>query len=115
MFIPNSNADYRLPLETAHATILGSDAAAGVERHLGYRDQHAETPLVSLPALAAETGVAAIHLKDEGQRLGLGSFKALGGAYAVIRLVLEEAEAKLGRPVDMAELNSPETARSPVA
>ncbi|APG92196.1 diaminopropionate ammonia-lyase [Sinorhizobium americanum] len=108
MFILNTNADYRRPLEPADAAILGLDAAAGVERHLSFRDQHAETPLVSLPALAAETGVAAIHLKDEGQRLGLGSFKALGGAYAVIRLVLEEAEARLGRPVDMPELYSPD-------
>ena len=49
------------------------------------------TPLHALPALAAELGVGAIHVKDEGFRLGLGSFKALGGAYAVIRLVLEEA------------------------
>ncbi len=49
----------------------------------------------------------AIHLKDEGFRLGLGSFKALGGAYAVVRLVLEEAERQLGRPVGLDELSSP--------
>ena len=66
------------------------------------------TPLHSLPALAAELGVGAIHLKDEGFRLGLGSFKALGGAYAVVRLVLEEATRQLGRPVGLDELASPE-------
>ncbi|MGO7259114.1 diaminopropionate ammonia-lyase, partial [Rhizobium brockwellii] len=55
-----------------------------------------------------EIGVAAIHVKDEGHRLGLGSLKALGGAYAVIRLVLEQAEQRLGRVVDMAELHSPD-------
>lgn len=101
MFILNTNPDYRRPLRTDDRDILGMEAAEHVERHLSYRDGHSETPLVSLPMLAAEAGVASIHVKDEGQRLGLGSFKALGGAYAVIRLVLEEAEARLGRPVDM--------------
>ena len=65
------------------------------------------TPLVSLPHLAREVGVATIHLKDEGQRLGLGSFKALGGSYAVIRLVLEEAGKRLARSIDVAELHIP--------
>ncbi|TIV68808.1 MAG: pyridoxal-phosphate dependent enzyme, partial [Mesorhizobium sp.] len=50
-------------------------------------------------------GIAALHVKDEGQRLGLGSFKALGGAYAVMRLVLEEAGKWLGRDVDIGEIN----------
>lgn len=108
MFILNSNADYRHPLVSGDAETLGIEAAEGVERHLRYRENHAETPLISLPGLAAESGVAAIHVKDEGQRLGLGSFKALGGAYAVIRLVLEEAEARLGRPVDITELHAPD-------
>ena len=108
MFILNTTSDYRRPLEAADADTLGIAAAAAVEDHLRYRDDNAQTPLVSLPALAAATGVAAIHVKDEGKRLGLGSFKALGGAYAVIRLVLEAAEARLGRKVGMADLNSPE-------
>lgn len=43
------------------------------------------TPLHDLPGLAAGLGVAAIRWKDEGTRFGLGSFKALGGAYAVAR------------------------------
>ncbi|WP_292275300.1 pyridoxal-phosphate dependent enzyme, partial [Mesorhizobium sp.] len=72
------------------------------------RDNHAETPLHALPALAGELGIAALHIKDEGKRLGLGSFKALGGAYAVIRLVLEEAEERLGRAIDVAELHGPD-------
>ncbi len=106
MFILNTNSDYRQPLEPGFADMLGAAAAAKVERHLTYRDHHAPTPLLSLPGLAAEIGVAAIHVKDEGQRLGLGSFKALGGAYAVIELVLEEAARLLRRPVDIAELHS---------
>lgn len=40
--------------------------------------------------------------------LALVVFKALGGSYAVIRLVLEEATRQLGRDVDVSELHTPE-------
>src|SRR6185503_6617964 len=50
----------------------------------------------------------ALHVKDEGFRLGLGSFKALGGAYAVVRLVLEEATQRLGRAVHLDALDTAE-------
>jgi len=49
----------------------------------GYRP----TPLVSLPGLADRAGVASLRYKDEGFRFGLGSFKALGGAYAVLHVL----------------------------
>ena len=51
---------------------------------------YAPTPLRDLPNLAAEIGVAAVRVKDESGRFGLGSFKALGGAYAVAQLVAAE-------------------------
>jgi diaminopropionate ammonia-lyase len=49
------------------------------------------TRLVSLPGLARTLNVAQIRYKDEGSRFGLGSFKALGGAYAVNRLLTSGA------------------------
>jgi diaminopropionate ammonia-lyase len=106
MFLKNPTIDYRKPLDERDAETLGVAAAEDVERHLSFRKNHAETPLVALPGLAAEMGVASIHVKDEGHRLGLGSFKALGGAYAVIRLVLEEASKRFGRAVDISELHT---------
>ncbi|WP_426956911.1 diaminopropionate ammonia-lyase [Muricoccus radiodurans] len=51
---------------------------------------YAPTPLVPLPDLAAALGLAALHYKDEAGRFGLGSFKALGGAHAVARLLSAE-------------------------
>lgn len=44
---------------------------------------YAPTPLRELPEVARDAYVAAICLKDEAGRFRLGSFKALGGAYAV--------------------------------
>ncbi len=51
---------------------------------------YAPTPLHELPSLAVEADVATIRLKDESGRFGLGSIKALGGAYAVSRVLASE-------------------------
>ena len=58
-------------------------------------DGYAPTPLRDLPDWAASAGVAVIRMKDESARFGLGSFKALGGAYAVANL-LGDVLARLG-------------------
>lgn len=108
MFIANTHPDHRQPLDATDANTLGIAANQHVMRFLAQRDTYAVTPLHAMPALAGELGVAAIHVKDEGFRLGLGSFKALGGAYAVMCLVLEEAGKRLGRTLDVAALQTPE-------
>jgi len=51
---------------------------------------YAPTPLHSLPTVARDAGVATLQLKDEAGRFGLGSFKALGGAYAVAGVLSAE-------------------------
>lgn len=51
---------------------------------------YAPTPLLDLPDVAAAARVGRVAYKDEGGRFGLGSFKALGGAYAVMRLLQAE-------------------------
>lgn len=53
-------------------------------------DGYAPTPLRDLPALAHAAGLGGLRLKDEASRFGLGSFKALGGAYAVANLLASE-------------------------
>jgi diaminopropionate ammonia-lyase len=56
---------------------------------------YAPTPLVHLRGAAAMLGVADVAYKDEGLRFGLGSFKAVGGAYAVARLAGRNAGQQL--------------------
>ena len=68
---------------------------------------YAPTPLHDLPALAAQAGVASVQLKDEAGRFGLGSFKALGGAYAVLGVVQAELSRRnAARAATAAELAS---------
>lgn len=50
------------------------------------------TRLFESPELASEVGVAHLHLKDESTRMRLGSFKALGGAYAVAQMISDQAQ-----------------------
>ena len=61
-------------------------AAAEIASWPGY----APTPLLDLPGLARQARLGALRLKHEAARFGLGSFKALGGAYAVANLLLAE-------------------------
>jgi diaminopropionate ammonia-lyase len=59
----------------------------------GWPGYHA-TNLHTLPLLAQKIGIAALYYKDESTRFGLKSFKALGGAYAVFRLIQKAVAAK---------------------
>jgi diaminopropionate ammonia-lyase len=106
--VENRSNKRNSPLSEAERTTVGTAAPAIVREFLPAFPAYAPTPLESLPALAAELGVGAIDLKDESHRYGLGSFKALGGAYAVARLVREHASRVLGRRVAPAELLSDE-------
>lgn len=53
----------------------------------GYRP----TPLVGLPDLAAEFGVAQVWVKDEADRFGLPAFKILGASWAANRALSARA------------------------
>ena len=66
----------------------------------GYRP----TKLRSLKGLAATAGISSILYKDEGARFGLGSFKALGGAYAVASYLQGAVEARTGVRPSTADL-----------
>ncbi|WP_313195184.1 diaminopropionate ammonia-lyase [Shinella zoogloeoides] len=97
-------------LNAADKALLGIEAPGLVRPYLTlWRDERA-TPLVSLSEIAAAAQVGHMLLKDEGRRLSLGSFKALGGAYAVMTLFKRMLEDHLDDKVAVAQLVSP-TAR----
>ncbi|SPH24227.1 Diaminopropionate ammonia-lyase [Defluviimonas aquaemixtae] len=72
-----------LPGASRDADGLPSTDAASVARLLALCPAHEVTPLHDAPALAGRAGVARVSIKDERRRMGLGSFKALGAAYAI--------------------------------
>ncbi|MGI6076248.1 MAG: diaminopropionate ammonia-lyase [Pyramidobacter sp.] len=51
---------------------------------------YAPTPLVGLSALARELGIGGLYVKDESFRLGLNSFKVLGGSWCAARCIAEK-------------------------
>jgi diaminopropionate ammonia-lyase len=69
----------------------GFDAAvAEIASWPGY----AATPLLRLDGLARTLGASELWYKNERGRFGLGSFKALGGAYAVGKIVRSRGDAR---------------------
>jgi diaminopropionate ammonia-lyase len=107
-YLANPLPEHGMPLLPGDAGTLGVAAADRVAEVLALRGGAVPTPLHALPGLARALGIGTLHVKDEGYRLGLGSFKALGGAYALMILVKEEAERRLHRPVAVQELMSEE-------
>ena len=93
----------RLPGTAAQDILTPADLAAARDEITGWPG-YAPTPLHDLSALARRLNVAQILYKDEGPRFGLGSFKALGGAYAALRALQEEIARQKGEPVSAGDL-----------
>jgi len=91
--------------DAAHR-VLTAESFATARKEITAWDGYAPTPLVSLSAIAAEIGIGEILYKDEGPRFGLGSFKALGGSYAALRVLQREISKRLGKDVSLADIRN---------
>jgi diaminopropionate ammonia-lyase len=72
------------------ADVLPNDQFQDAKAEIANWDDYHPTPLLDLSKLAGHARLGALRLKDEASRFGLGSFKALGGAYAVAMLLRQE-------------------------
>jgi diaminopropionate ammonia-lyase len=99
----NTSRRFGQPLRTEDLGRFGPDVIAEVREYTAPMD-FVVTPLHRMGALAHRLGISTLLLKDESGRSPLGSFKALGGAYAVVRVVMAEAERQLGRRVRAREI-----------
>jgi len=90
----------------AARTVITPDDFAAAAAEITAWEGYAPTPLHHLSKLAAALGLQDILYKDEGPRFGLGSFKALGGAYAGLRILQRELDTRLGKPVSMADIRA---------
>lgn len=101
MTAATSTSPTRVHLQTPGSPEAGAPTTASPRSFHETIPGHAATPLVHLTDLAASLGVGDIMVKDEQSRLGLPSFKVLGGSWAVNRLVASIAgEPVLGRTWD---------------
>jgi diaminopropionate ammonia-lyase len=81
---------------TARRWSCPAPSAAARPFHAGLPG-YAPTPLVELPAVAAELGVGRVLVKDESDRLGLPAFKVLGASWAVHRALARATD----RPAEL--------------
>lgn len=107
-FEGNSHPDRGAPLLQADSAALGIDVVSAVRAYARLWRNHKATPLISRAADARALGVASIDIKDESTRFHLGSFKALGGSYAVMRLLAQVASRELSREIGPHHLDLPE-------
>ncbi len=98
--IAQSAATYSVDAGNAISRDQALDAYAEVTAWPEYQ----QTPLHRLSKLEKHLACGAIYYKDESSRFGLGSFKALGGAYAVLKHVAAVYEKQSGKSITPGEI-----------
>lgn len=91
----------------AYNTVITPDDFKAAFGEITAWQGYTPTPLYHLKNMAKSLSLSDIIYKDEGPRFGLGSFKALGGAYAGLRILQRELAVRLGRKdVTMADIRA---------
>lgn len=75
----------REPYSADERRVLSLEKSRAALKEFEQWPGYGPAPLRDLPELAGRFGIASLAYKDESTRFGLGSFKALGGAYAAGR------------------------------
>lgn len=70
--------------------VLSPQGFATAHDEISHWPGYTPTPLYALDGVSSALDLGGVWYKDESSRFGLGSFKALGGAYAVARLLKRE-------------------------
>lgn len=107
----NPRALRETPYGPEQSAILNAEAHRDAFREISSWEGYEPTPLRELPELARRLGIGTLWYKDEGSRLGLGSFKALGGSYGVFRVlrrILEEEGFRISSSQDLRRLPNAE-------
>lgn len=89
----------------AHVVISKEDFDSA-ENEITAWEGYEPTPLYSLDNLAQTISIDKVLYKHEGPRFGLGSFKALGGAYAALRVLQREISQRRGQDVSIADIRN---------
>lgn len=85
---------------------IPTEAFDAARREISTWPGYEPTPLLALNGLAEALGIGSLRLKYEAPRFGLGSFKALGGAYAVSLYLKSMIREATGNDADTPSLLS---------
>jgi diaminopropionate ammonia-lyase len=85
-WIENPNARLETPSDPV-SRLLPPDLPHSIRRFHRQIPGFRMSPLKALPHLAGSLGLGGIWVKDESSRINLGSFKVLGGSYAIYQLI----------------------------
>jgi len=94
--VANGRVEHGVPYPRQLERILSAAEFAAARAEIATWPGYAPTPLRDLTGLAKQLGLGTVHYKDEALRFGLKSFKALGGAYAVLRQLQRQVAAATG-------------------
>lgn len=85
--VENKQSEATRPYGAQERRVLSQEAFQQAIAEISSWPGYAPTPLIKLDGMADQLGLGTILYKDEGQRFGLKSFKAIGGAYAVLTVL----------------------------
>jgi len=94
-----------VPGQASNTTVTKDNYAKAVAEIKSWND-YAQTPLFDLRDLSNALKIGSIFYKHEAPRFGLGSFKALGGSYAGLRVIQRELSKRLGKDVSTGDIRN---------
>ncbi|MGE4594923.1 MAG: diaminopropionate ammonia-lyase, partial [Gammaproteobacteria bacterium] len=90
----------------AAAGVLPPEGFAAAIEEISQWQGYEPTPLFSLTDISSRLSLGEVLYKDEGPRFGLGSFKALGGSYAALRVLQREISQALNDMVSLEDIRN---------
>ena len=93
------------PYSNELGSVLSLNNATTAFNEIKTWEGYAKTPLHFLDNLASEIGINNIYYKDESSRFGLGSFKALGGTYGVLKFIHHALQLEIGDEVSVEDIH----------
>ena len=100
----NPRADHHAEYGPLQNAAIDLAAAADARREISSWPGYAATPLHSMPGMAQTLAVDQIWIKDESQREPLKSFKGLGGAYALGRVLIDHIRQRSDATIAFSDL-----------
>ncbi len=104
--LPNPDASRILRYTDDLRAIISKENCHEAHQEIRSWPDYKISELISLPKLAETLNFVDISFKDESNRFNLGSFKSLGGAYAVFRHVQRVVEEKTDKEIGSDTLRS---------